>query len=55
MKSMELARQELLWAIESGYIQVKDGKIRVENGKVVFTKPTNKRRGVVAVECSPVP
>ena len=42
MKSMELVRQELLWAIETGYIQVRDGKIRVENGKVVFTKSTNQ-------------
>ena len=40
MKSMELARQEILWAIEHGYIKVKDGELRVENGKVVFTKST---------------
>lgn len=44
MKSMELARQELLWAIESGYIKVKDGKLSVENGKVVFTKSTKSTK-----------
>jgi hypothetical protein len=44
MKSMELARQELLWAIESGYIKVKDGKVRVENGKIIFTKSTNSNK-----------
>ena len=42
MKSMELARQEIMWAIERGYIKVKDGKLHVENGKVVFTKSTNQ-------------
>lgn len=42
MKSMELARQALLWAIERGYIKVKDGELRVENGKVVFTKSTSQ-------------
>ena len=44
MKSMELARQELLWAIESGYITVKDGKVRVENRKIIFTKSTNPNK-----------